>query len=481
MDLRPVGYVIGLFILAMGAVMLPPALLDGVSGDDGWKAFIVSFVVTTLVGGALTLGCLSGRSERLFIDQALLLVVVSWVLIPVFGALPFLFGDDGVRPIDAMFEAVSGLTTTGSTVMERLETLPAGLLLWRALLQWIGGVGIVVFAIAFLPTLRIGGMQLFRSEGFDADGSSLGKARDIAASVFSIYLGLTLVCALAYGAVGLDAFDAVCHAMTTVATGGFANYDASFAVFPPAAQYVCVVFMVLASLPFLRYIDLVRADGARLINDPQVHAFLLIAVLVWGALFLSRAAAAEAPLEQTFREALFNGVSILSGTGYVTTDYGAWGAFAVAVFFVIGLIGGCAGSTCCSVKVFRYQILGAVALTELKRVRRPNGVFAPRFGGKRVPPDVVTSVIVFFFVFSASLAVLALALAATGLDIATAISGAATALANVGPGLGPEIGPIGNFQDLNDAAKVILIIGMLLGRLELLSVLVVLTPGFWRR
>lgn len=483
MDFRPVGYVIGLFLLGLGALMLAPAVLDAVSdtGKGGWRSFVVSFILTVLVGGALTLGCMSGRQERLQVDQALLLVVVTWVAVPMFGALPFMLGQNGLNSVDAMFEAVSGLTTTGSTVMERLETMPPGLLLWRALLQWIGGVGIIVFGIAFLPSLRIGGMQLFRSEGFDAEGSSLGKARDIAASIFVLYLGLTLLCALVYGACGMVAFDALTHAMTTLATGGFANYDASFGEFSPAAQYASVVFMVLASLPFLRYIDLIRDDGRKLLNDPQIRAFLLVTLVAWLGLLAARAAVVEQPFELAFRETLFNSVSIISGTGYSTANYAMWGSFAVTVFFLIGLVGGCAGSTCCSVKVFRYQILGAVAFAEVRRLRRPNGVFTASFGGKRVGADVITSVVVFFFFFVVCLALLTVALAATGLDSVTAISGAATALANVGPGLGPTIGPIGNFKSLDDSAKLLLILGMLLGRLELLSVLALMSPGFWRR
>lgn len=425
--------------------------------------------------------CRDGRRERLHVDQALLLVVLSWAAIPFFGALPFMLGENALSTVDAVFEATSGLTTTGSTVMERLETMPPGLLLWRALLQWIGGIGIIVFAIAFLPALRIGGMQLFRSEGFETDGSSLGKARDIAASIFSLYSALTIACALVYGAAGMDAFDAVSHAMTTLATGGFANYDSSFRNFSPAAQYAAVVFMILASLPFVRYLELVRDQGRALLFDPQIRAFLIVLAAAWLCLLAARLSVADQPTELVIRETLFNSVSILTGTGFVTANYILWGAFALTVFFVISLIGGCAGSTSCSVKVFRYQILGAVALAEIKRVRRPNGVFTPRFGGRRISADVVTSVVVFFFIFMATLAALSLALAATGLDAITAISGAATALANVGPGLGETIGPYGNFKSLNDPAKIILIIGMLLGRLELLSALALLSPSFWRR
>ena len=483
MDFRPVGYVIGLFLLGLGALMLAPALLDAVSstGKGGWRAFVVSFTLTVLVGGALTLGCYNGRQERLQVDQAMLMVAASWMIVPLFGALPFMLGKGALPPVDAIFEAVSGLTTTGSTVMQRLGVQPPGLLLWRALLQWIGGIGIIVFGIAFLPSLRLGGLQLFRTEGFDADGSSLGKARDIAASIFLLYIGLTAACALVYGACGMEALDAVSHAMTTLATGGFANYDSSFGGFSPSAQYACVLFMILASLPFLRFIDLIRDDARRMLQDPQIQAFLAVALVVWLMLLASRAAVSDAPFETAMRETLFNSVSILTGTGYSTANYNDWGPFAVTTFFIIGLIGGCAGSTCCSVKVFRYQILGAVALAEIRRLRRPNGVFTARFGGKRVGSDVVTSVLVFFFVFIISLALLSLGLTATGLDAVTAISGAATALANVGPGLGETIGPIGNFESLDDSAKMLLILGMLLGRLELLGVLALLSPDFWRR
>ena len=483
MDFRPVGYVIGLFLLGLGALMLAPALLDALSptGKGGWRAFVVAFIFTVLVGGALTLGCLNGRQERLQVDQALLMVVASWVVAPLFGALPFMIDNGPLDPVDAIFEAVSGLTTTGSTVMQRLDVMPPGLLLWRALLQWIGGIGIIVFGIAFLPSLRLGGMQLFRTEGFDADGSSLGKARDIAASIFLLYVGLTAACALVYGACGMVAFDAVTHAMTTLATGGFANYDASFGQFGASAQYACVAFMILASLPFLRFIDLIRDDARRLMNDPQIRAFLGVALAAWIMLLVSQAARSDQPFEEAFRETLFNSVSILTGTGYTTTNYNEWGAFAMMIFFTVGLIGGCAGSTCCSVKVFRYQILAAVAFAEIRRLRRPNGVFTARFGGKRVTSDVVTSVVVFFFVFIVSLALLSLALASTGLDGVTAVSGAATALANVGPGLGETIGPVGNFATLDDSAKLLLVLGMLLGRLELLGVFALLSPGFWRR
>ncbi|MEM1419925.1 MAG: TrkH family potassium uptake protein [Pseudomonadota bacterium] len=480
-DLRPVGYVIGLMVLALGGFMIVPGILDAIASNPDWRAFGVSAVFTLLVGGALTLGCSTGRSAALTIEQAFLLTVLAWVALPVFGALPFMLGEPNSRAVDALFEAVSGITTTGSTIYIGLDDMPPGILLWRALLQWIGGIGIVVFAMVFLPTLQVGGMQLFKSESFDTFGKILPRATEIASSIFSIYLGLTLACALIYASFGMSAFDALCHAMTTIATGGFANYDSSFAGYGPAIQYASVIFMLLASLPFVRYVQLVNGAHQPLLKDAQIRAFLITAFVIMLALTIYRLQTVEGDVERHVRESLFNGVSILTGTGYASADYGLWGAFPVAVFFMIGLIGGCAGSTSCSVKIFRYQILAATVSAELFRVRRPHGVFRPRYEGRPIRPDVISSVLTFFFVFVATLALMTILLTWIGLDSITALSGAATALANVGPGLGPEIGPAGNFAGLPDEAKYVLIVGMLLGRLELLSVLVLLTPSFWRR
>lgn len=484
-DLRPVGYVIGLMTLALGALMLPPALLDLIADRPDWRAFAVSFVLTTVIGGALTLGCMRGKSAGLSIEQAFLLTVLAWTALPIAGAAPFLLGETNATALDALFEAVSGLTTTGSTVFTDLHELPPGVLLWRALLQWLGGIGIVVFAMVFLPTLQVGGMQVFKSEAFDTFGKILPRATEIATSILSIYLLLTLLCAIVYGGFGMSAFDALCHAMTTIATGGFANYDESFAAFSPQAQYAAVIFMVLASLPFVRYVQLVNGSAQPLWRDPQIRAFILIALVGAGLLASVRVGLEDPSVsvsdESKIRAALFNAVSVLTGTGYSSADYNAWGPLALVTVVLLGLIGGCAGSTSCSAKVFRYQILGAMLMAELQRIRRPHGVFTPRYDGRPIRADVASSVITFFFAFLLSLAALTIALTWTGLDGITAFSGAATALANVGPGLGDQIGPAGNFGDLPDSAKALLIVGMLLGRLEIISVLVLITPSFWRR
>ncbi|HBS51360.1 MAG TPA: potassium transporter TrkH, partial [Rhodobacteraceae bacterium] len=409
-----------------------------------------------------------------------LLTTGVWVALPLFGAIPLMMGATELRFVDAVFEAMSGLTTTGSTVVSGLDDLPDGILLWRGLLQWLGGIGIVVVAMVFLPELRVGGMQIFRSEGFDTMGKILPRATEIARSISVIYVALTLACALGYMLVGQSVFDATVHAMTTVATGGFANYDASFGTLGAGSEYVAVLFMVLAALPFVRYVQLIAGQYDAPWRDPQVRGFLMTAALLSSALFAWKLGQTGYEGEEALRKTLFNTVSLLTGTGYASEDYMGWGAFPVAVLFFAGLIGGCAGSTACSIKIFRYQLLFSSIQVQLQRIRSPHGIFTPRYGGKPVSPDVLTSVISFFVFFTVSLGLLAVGLGLTGLDFTTSVSGAATALANVGPGLGDTIGPAGNFAPLNDAAKWMLIAGMLIGRLELMAVYVLFTFRFWR-
>ncbi len=480
-DLRPVGYVIGLLVAALGATMVLPMLIDLFDGNGHWPVFAATAFLACLTGGFLAIACFNGTGEGLTIQQTFLLTTTVWLALPVFGALPFWLGATELRFVDAFFEAMSGLTTTGSTVLSGLESLPRGILLWRGLMQWFGGIGIIVVAMVFLPMLKVGGMQIFRTESFDTFGKILPRAAEIARSISSIYLTLTVACALAYLAGGLSPFDAIVHAMTTIATGGFANSDTSFADLGAAVEYVAVVFMLAASLPFVRYVQLAGGSANPLFTDSQIRAFLAVAVLVVASLTIWQFANSDSGVEILFRKALFNGVSILTGTGFASADYGLWGSFPIVIFFLIGLVGGCAGSTTCSIKIFRFQLLFASIRAQVQKIHAPNGVFSPRYQGRRVPDDILSSVMAFFVLFMVTLAVLAVLLAFTGLDMMTAISGAATALANVGPGLGPEIGPSGNFSGLNDGAKWLLIAGMLIGRLELMSVYVLLTVGFWRR
>ncbi|MFO6463973.1 TrkH family potassium uptake protein [Jannaschia sp. KMU-145] len=479
LDIRPVGYVIGLLLLILGGAMALPLGVDLAAGNGEWAPFAESMILTMLAGMCLALACSNAVRDRLSLQQTFMLTTGVWLALPVFAALPFMLGATESSYTDAFFEAMSGLTTTGSTVLSGLDTLPPGLLLWRALLQWFGGIGVIVMAMVFLPELRVGGMQIFRTEAFDTMGKVLPRAAEISSSIGVIYIGITIACAMSYGAAGMDAFDAVTHAMTTVSTGGFANYDASFGAFQGLIEYIAVGFMIVAALPFVLYIQALAGNGLALWTDPQVRGFvgalaaaaaIVVTVLTLGSSY---------PLERAFREALFNVTSIMTGTGYASTDYMLWGGFLITVFFFIGLIGGCAGSTSCSVKVFRYQILFAAVKSQIRRIHSPHGIFRPRYDGRTVSDDVLSSVMSFFVLFVVTLGVFAVALAMTGLDFVTAVSGAATAVANVGPGLGDTIGPSGNFAPLNDTAKWLLSAAMLIGRLELMAVYVLFTRRFW--
>jgi len=375
---------------------------------------------------------------------------------------------------------MSGLTTTGATVISGLDYLPDGLLLWRSILQWLGGIGIIVVAMVFLPELRVGGMQIFKSEGFDTFGKILPRATEIAAQVAWLYVGLTGACAVIYIATGMRSFDAVLHAMTTIATGGFSTYDSSFVKFGASTEYAAVVFMCLAALPFVRYVQLINGAPGSLFQDSQVRVFFIVLLVTVGFLTLVLWQGYQFSGELGFRKALFNVVSIITGTGYASADYSSWGPVALVVFFYAGLVGGCAGSTSCSVKVFRYQLLVSAIHMQLRKIHSPSGVFNLRYQGRIVGTDVINSVISFFVIFFVSLGVSAMALALTGLDLLTAFSGAAAALANIGPGLGEVIGPSGNYSTLSDSAKWILAFTMLLGRLELLAVYTLFTLRFWR-
>lgn len=481
LDVRPVGYVIGLLVAALGVTMFAPLLADFNAGNGHWPVFLESAVITILVGGLVALACQNGVSQGLSIRQTFLLTTLVWLALPLFGSLPFLLGDAELDFTDAFFEAMSGLTTTGATVIVGIENLPEGLKLWRSIMQWLGGIGIIVVAMVFLPELRVGGMQIFQSEAFDTMGKILPRAAEISSRISVIYVAITLLCALSYSIAGLNAFDSITHAMTTVATGGFANYDSSFGAFGAGPHYVGIIFMILAALPFVRYVQLISGGGAKpLWADSQIRTFFFVIFSLVFVMTLWLWQTFHGFSELGFREALFNVVSILTGTGYASADYMQWGPFAVTMFFFIGLIGGCAGSTACSVKIFRYQLLFASIKAQIRRIHSPHGVFTPRYQGRPVGDDILNSVMAFFVAFMVAIGVVGVLLALTGLDFITSISGAAAALANVGPGLGNEIGPAGNYAGLNDAAKWILAMAMLVGRLEIMVVFTIISWHFWR-
>lgn len=479
-NLRAILYIIGAFQLGLGAAMLIPAAVDAADGDPDWAVFLASALVAGFVGAMLVFAN-RGQRIRLNIREAFLLTTLTWTTIAAVAALPLIFSRTGLSYTDAYFEVVSGLTTTGSTVIVGLEKQPLGILLWRSMLQGMGGAGIIVMAMAVLPFLRVGGMGLFRTESSDRSEKVMPRPAQVATGTFVVYVALIVVCALAYHLAGMSVFDAITHAMPTLATGGFSNYDTSFAYFKsPAIEWVGIVFMTLGSLPFVMYIRLSRGEvGA--IRNSQVRDLVLFLTVVSVGMGAWHSTVNDVPLGAAIRDSTFSVVTVVSTTGFVTADYSAWGALPVAVFLLLMLVGGCSGATTGGIKVFRFQVMWVILKSQMNRLIYPSGVFPERYEGKPLPPDVPRAVLSFVFVYLSSIAVFSLVLVALGLDVTTSVSAAATALGNVGPGLGPVIGPAGNFASLPDAAKWVLALAMLLGRLELFTILVLLTPTFWRR
>jgi len=480
LDLRPVGYVLGLLTIVLGAAMLFPMALDLADGNRNWQAFAVSSAVAIALGGSIALASANFDMRQMSVREAFLLTTAAWSVLPMVGAIPFLLGLPDVSLTDAYFEAVSGMTTTGSSVFPDIDGLPRGVNLWRGVLQWLGGLGIVIVALIFLPVMRVGGMQFFRSEGFDTLGKVLPRAIDISRGLLTAYVVLTLACAVSYGALGMDWYEATVHAMTTLATGGFSTTDDSFAAFAGPAEYAAVVFMILGAVPFIRFIQLANGEPSAMLRDVQVRAFVrwilyaCAAVIGWRLVMLGH------DLEPTVRESLFNVVTLFTGTGYSSADITTWGSFSFVVIFIVGLIGGCTASTGCSVKVFRYLVLKEALLTQLRLLASPRTVTMPRLGGRAIERDVIDSVITFTVLFFLTLAVSAVALSLTGLATQTAITAAWTSVANIGPAYGPEVSATGSMEGFPTAAKWIMIFCMLLGRLELLAVFVLFTAAFWR-
>lgn len=482
LDFRPIAFVLGVLLTILAAAMMIPAIVDLANGNPDWQVFVTSASVTLFIGVTLHLTS-RGNTFDLKPRQAFLLTVLSWVVIAAFGALPFALSTLGLSYTDAFFESMSGVTTTGSTVLTGLDLMAPGLLLWRALLQWLGGIGIIVMALSIMPLLRVGGMQLFRMESSDTSEKVLPRAAQIASSIGVIYLILTILCAIFYVIAGMTWFDGIAHAMTTIATGGFSTSDSSVGLFNSAAvEYVATGFMIMGGLPFVLYLRAVRGTPQAVFQDTQVRWFLAViatAVLTMTAYLMATVSGVS--LTTALRLSAFNVVSVITGTGYSTDDFGLWGNFALGIFFFLMFIGGCAGSTTCGIKIFRFQVLYSTSKTQLAKLLHPHGVFIPYYNRKPIPDAISESVMSFFFMYMVCFAFLALALGLIGLDFLTAVSGAATAISNVGPGLGPIIGPAGTFAPLPDTAKWLLSFGMLLGRLELFTVLILLTPAFWQR
>lgn len=479
-DIRPVVFVNGILLVILAAAMAVPAMVDLVFDDLDWRVFAASAAVTGFAGLAMMMGCKPSGPKPLSLRQAFLLTSSCWFLMSFFGALPFAFSAFGLSLADSVFEAASGLTTTGSTVIAGLDKAPRGILLWRALLNWLGGAGIIVMAVAILPILKIGGMQLFKMESSDKTDKVKPRTSQVAWAITKVYLTFTLATAIGLWLAGMTPFEAICHAFAAIATGGFSTSDSSLGNWGAAAQWVSVAGMVLGGATFVLFISPWKRNRWPFLHDSQMRWYIgflafFSALLAWW----QWAANGMAP-EAAIRHATFNVVSVVTTTGFASTDYNAWGGFAQVMFFILTFIGACTGSTTGGIKIFRWEVLFKMAGVHLKRLLHPHGIFVIDFNKRSIADAVVESVlgfvILYFFVF----ALFALALTLTGLDFVTSVSGSAQALANVGPGLGDIIGPAGNFKPLSDVAKWILSFEMILGRLEIFTVLALFSRSFWR-
>ena len=449
--------------------------------DENNNAFLSSASVTAFIGILLILTNLE-ENRKLNLQQAFLLTALSWLSIAIFGCLPFVFSNLNLSLVDAFFESMSGITTTGATILTNLEETPKSLLIWRSILQWLGGIGVIVMTITILPLLNVGGMQLFRVESADTAEKILPRTREVTLIISTIYLALTFFCATSYWFAGMNIFDSVAHSMTTIATGGFSTYSDSIGHFAnPTIEIVSIIFIILGSIPFIAYLKFIKGDKKILLKDTQIKGMLYLLIFSSLLMFLYLIINnKDYNLLQNLRISTFNVVSILSGTGYVTADFSLWGNFPLVFFLFLMFIGGCAGSTACGIKIFRFQILIYFIINQLKKLVYPRGIFIIKYNNEKITNTFIYSIITFIFLYFFIFFILAAILSLNGLDFITAISGSASAISNVGPGLGEVIGPNGNFSNLPDFSKLSLSLGMLLGRLELFAILVLFFPSFWK-
>ena len=474
---KTVFFTLGILQIILGISMIIPVFAQILFSELD-SSFIGASIATIIFGTLFFLSNLD-HDKKLNLQQAFLLTALSWLSIAIFGSLPFIFSSMEFSVTDSFFESMSGITTTGSTIISNLENTPKAILLWRAILQWLGGIGIIVMAITLMPIMNVGGMQLFKISNNDSSEKILPKSKEIALRLIYIYSILTFLCAFFYKVFGMNYFDSLTHSMTTIATGGFSNYNDSIGYFDSAyIESVSMIFIILGSLPFIAYIKFLNGDKQIFKNDSQIRTFFKIiffSIVILG-IYLSLNNIQSFDL----RSILFNVISIITGTGYVNDQFDSWGSFTIVLFLMLMFIGGCAGSTTCGVKVFRFQILYLFIMNQIKKIIYPKGVFVIKYAENSINEKFIASIISFIFFYFLIFFCLSALLSLTGLDFITAISGAATSISNVGPGLGSTIGPNGNFSSLPDISKWILTVGMILGRLELFAILILFVPAFWR-
>ncbi len=483
MQLLVIQRILGLLLIVFSSALIPPTIIGLIYGDGAVLAFVESFFIILAAGFLLYFPARNQRKE-LRLRDGFLVVVLFWTVLGVAGGLPiYLSGIYDISVTDAVFESISGLTTTGATVIVGIDDLPHAILLYRQELQWLGGMGIIVLAVAVLPMLGVGGMQLFRAEtpGPVKDTKLTPRITETAKALWYIYLGLTVACAVAYWAAGMSVFDAVSHSFSTVAIGGFSTHDASIGFFDSTAiQFIAIVFMLLSGVNFAIHFTAFRHRSFEPYQrDAEFRTYILVLAVVSVVTigYLQATKTFDSTTESVI-EGLFQVVSIGTTTGYTTADYYTWPGFLPVLLLYVSFIGGCSGSTGGGMKVIRILLLVKQGARELKRLIHPNAQIAVKIGKKALPENVIEAVWGFFAAYFAISALGILILMSTGLDQETAFSAVAACLNNLGPGLG-DVGR--NFASISDGAKWLLCLAMLLGRLEIFTLLVLFTPGFWKK
>ncbi len=476
---KTVFFTLGVLQIILGISMMIPILSQFIYSE--MDSSFVSASIISIVFGTLFFLTNLNHDKRLNLQQAFLLTALSWLSIAIFGSLPFVFSSLELSVTDSFFESMSGITTTGSTIISNLESAPRSILLWRAMLQWLGGIGIIVMAITLMPIMNVGGMQLFKISSNDSSEKLLPKSKEISLRLIYVYLTLTTFCAATYKFFGMNTFDSLTHSMTTIATGGFSNYNESIGYFnSPSIEISSMFFIILGSLPFIAYIKFLNGNKKIFTSDVQIKSFIKIIIFSIILLFIYSLFHNNDQSQINMRAIFFNVISILTGTGYVTGEFDGWGNFPLIFFLTLMFIGGCAGSTTCGIKIFRIQILYLFIVNQLKKIIYPRGIFVIKYDKNKVDDKFMASIISFIFLYLVIFFLITAFLSLSGLDFVTSISGAATSISNVGPGLGSIIGPSGNFSSLPEMSKWVLSLGMILGRLELFAILVLFLPSFWR-
>jgi trk system potassium uptake protein TrkH len=480
--INPAGvlFFAGVTVCFFGMVMLVPAAIDIVDGNEDAEVFMACAFISLFSGS-----CLAIANRRAYygmeLREVILAVPATWLAIAAFGSLPLMFSQYQLSFTDAFFESMSGLTATGATVITGLDAAPRGLLMWRFMIVWFGGFGVMTLAVLVLPFLRIGGLQMFTIDLSAQAGKFLPRMIDVVVRIGLVYVALTIACAVAFRFCGMNAFDAIGHAMSAIATGGFSSHDAGIGFFKSSSvEWTASVFMLLGAMPFVLHFQALRQGPRVLFGDTQVRLFLLIVAAMSLSVAIWRFVRDDLFWLDSLREAVFNVVSIISTTGFTSQDFSLWGGYPLLVLLVAMLAGGCTGSTAGGVKMFRIAVLLQTVRAQVHRQIYPRGTFVVSYNNREVPESVRQGVVNYFFVYLTTFFLVALALAFTGLTLEESLSASATALGGVGPGFGPVIGPCCNYGPIPSEAKWILTGAMLAGRLEILTLLIPLTRTFWR-